>query len=227
MFYSGYISPPRSPALKKPKKEMGDGPISVASGVKESSLMWPMLSRSNYSEWAMLKQCNYEAMEIWDVIDPGGAGVKRAQDRQAMSALLRSVPKEMWQTLGGKKTVKEAWEAVRTMRVGADRVKDVNAQKLLQEFENLQFKEGEKIDDFGMRITNLVADLKVLGETIDDVKVVKKFLRVAPARFTSVIVSIEMFCDLKKLTVEELIGRLRAAEERLEEKVEQITDKAG
>ena len=146
--------------------------------------------------------------------------MERVQDRQAMSALLQSVPKEMWQTLGGKKTVKEAWEAVRTMRVGADRVKDVNAQKLLQEFKNLQFKEGEKIDDFGMRITNLVADLKVLGETIDDVKVVKKFLRVAPARFTSVIVSIEMFCDLKKLTVEELIGRLRAAEERLEEKVE-------
>jgi len=214
--------------LKKPKTEMSDvGPSSGAGGVKEGSLMWPMLSRSNYTEWAMLMQCNYEAMEIWDAIDPGGAGVKRAQDRQAMSALLRSVPKEMWQTLGGKKTVKEAWEAVRTMRVGADRVKDVNAQKLLQEFENLQFKEGEKIDDFGMRITNLVADLKVLGETIDDVKVVKKFLRVAPARFTSVIVSIEMFCDLKKLTVAELIGRLRAAEERLEEKVEQITDKAG
>jgi len=52
-----------------------------------------MLSCSNYTEWAMLMQCNYEAMEIWDVIDPGGAGVKRAQDRQAMSALLRSVPK--------------------------------------------------------------------------------------------------------------------------------------
>ena len=64
MFYSGSISPPRPLALKKPKKEMGDGPISVASGVKESSLMWPMLSRSNYSEWAMLMQCNYEAMEI-------------------------------------------------------------------------------------------------------------------------------------------------------------------
>ena len=81
---------------------MGDvGPSSGAAGVKESSLMWPMLSRSNYTKWAMLMQCNYEAMEIWDVIDPGGAGVKRAQDRQAMSALLRSVPKEMWQTLGG------------------------------------------------------------------------------------------------------------------------------
>ena len=89
MFYGGSISPPRSPALKKPKIEMSDvGPSSGAAGAKESSLMWPMLSRSNYTEWAMLMQCNYEAMEIWDVIDPGGAGMKRAQDRQAMIALL-------------------------------------------------------------------------------------------------------------------------------------------
>ena len=64
MFYSGSISPPRPLALKKPKKEMGDGRSSVTGCVKESSLMWPMLSRSNYSEWAMLMQCNYEAMEI-------------------------------------------------------------------------------------------------------------------------------------------------------------------
>jgi hypothetical protein len=41
-------------------------------------------------------------MEIWETIGPVGAGVKRAQDRQAMSAQVRSVPKEMWQTLGGK-----------------------------------------------------------------------------------------------------------------------------
>ena len=182
--------------------------------------MWPMLSRSNYSEWAMLKQCNYEAMEIWETIKPGGATVKRAQDRQAMSALLHSVPKEMWQTLDGKKSIMEAWEAVKMMRLGSERVKDVNAQKLSQEFENLQFKEGETIDDFSMRITNLVADLKTLGETIADEKVIKKFLHVVPPRFTSVVVSIEMFCDLKKLTMEELMGRLRAAEERLDEKVE-------
>jgi len=45
-----------------------------------------MLTRSNYSEWTMLMQCNYEAMEIWEVIEPGGAGVKRTQDHQAMGA---------------------------------------------------------------------------------------------------------------------------------------------
>ena len=71
--------------------------------------MWPMLTRSNYSEWVMLMQCNFEAMEIWEAIESGGAGVNRSQDRQAMGALLHSVPREMWATLGAKKTVKEAW----------------------------------------------------------------------------------------------------------------------
>jgi cell fate (sporulation/competence/biofilm development) regulator YlbF (YheA/YmcA/DUF963 family) len=171
-------------------KKMGDGSSSgVGGGMKESLLMWPMLTHSNYTEWAMLMQCNYEALEIWEVIDLG-INPKRSQDRQAMGALMRSMPREMWKTLGSHKTVKEAWEVVQTMRLGADRVKDVNAQKLLKEFENIQFKEGEMIDDFGMRITNLVANLKALGEMVEDTRVVKKFLRVVPPRFISVIISL-------------------------------------
>ena len=114
MFYGGSISPPREPPKKKyvvsrklpAARKMGEGDIASASGssgVREGSLMWPMLTRTNYAEWAMLMQCNFEAMEIWEVIEPGGAGVKRSQDRQAMSGLLRSVPREMWQALGSKK----------------------------------------------------------------------------------------------------------------------------
>lgn len=133
-----------------------------------------MLTRDNYFEWAMLMQCNYEALDIWGVIDPGD-NRKRVQDRQAMRALLRSVPKEMWQSLGGRKTIKEAWEAVKMMRIGADRVKEVNAQRLLQEFENIKFKDGETVEDFGMRLTNLVGNLRVLREQVEDARVVKKF----------------------------------------------------
>lgn len=126
--------------------DVGASSSSTAGAVRESSLLWPMLTRSNYNEWVMLMQCNYEALEIWVTIDPGGDKVKRSQDRQAMAALLRSVPKEIWATLGAKKTVKEAWAAVKSMRLGADRVKEAHAQRLLQEFENISFKDGEMID---------------------------------------------------------------------------------
>jgi hypothetical protein len=133
----------------------------------------------------------------------------------------------MRQALGSQKTIKEAWGVVKTMRLGADRVKAVNAQKLLKEFENIAFKDGESVEDFGMRITNLVSNLKTLGEIVEDNHVVKKFLRVVPVWFTQVVMSIEMSCDLRTLIVDELVRRLRAAEERFDDKVDQIVDKEG
>jgi hypothetical protein len=50
---------------------------------------------------------------------------------------------------------------------------------------------------------------------------------VLPSRFSQIAVSIEMFCDTKTLSVDDLVGRPRAAEDRFDDKVEQITDKAG
>lgn len=162
-------------------------------------------------------------MEICEVIEPGGDGVKRAHDRQALGALLRFVPRDMWATLGRKKTVKEAWEAVKSMHVGADRVKEAHAQRLLQEFENISFKDGELVDDFALRINALAEDLRGLEETVDDTYVVKKMLCVLPKRYSQIAVSIEMLLDLKTLTVENLVGRLKAAEDRIE--IDSITEK--
>jgi hypothetical protein len=153
--------------------------------------------------------------------------VERRRDRLALSTIIRGVPPEMHSMLLNKKSAKEAWEAIKSMRLGAERVKEVNAQKLLAEFESISFKPGESIDDFAVRIRKLATDLKGLGETsMDDTRVVKKFLRVVPARYNQVAVTIEMFCDLKTLTIEELVGRLRAAEDRFELTVDQIIDKA-
>ena len=57
----------------------------------------------------------------------------------ALAAILHGVPEEMHTMMLSKKSVKEAWEAIKTMRLVADRVKEVNAQKLLAEFESIAF----------------------------------------------------------------------------------------
>jgi hypothetical protein len=97
----------------------------------------------------------------------------------------------------------------------------------LKEFENIEVKVGESVEDFGMRIINLVTNIKSLRETIKDARVVKKFLRVVPPRFNQVAVSIEMSYDTKTLTVEDLVGCLCVAEDRFENNLEHVTDKAG
>jgi hypothetical protein len=166
--------------------------------------VWPMLTQKNYAEWALLMQVNLEAMEVWESIDPGTG--PRKNDRMALGALLRGVPQEMWSILAKKKAVKEAWEVVRNMRIGSDRVKMANAQRLMTEFDNITFKEGEMVDEFGMHIESLAESLRALGENLTDVRVLKKMLRVLPKRFSQIPTSIETLLNVNTMLVEDLMS---------------------
>ena len=172
----------------------------------------PKLTKTNYREWALEVQVNLEGMELWDAVEGGNA--ERGKDRRALAVILRGVPPEMKPGLVVKKTVKEAWEAIKSLRVGDTRVQEAKAQHLLKQFENAAFKDGEAIDDFAVRISSIAAELRELGEDMEDERVVKKMLRVVPSRFNQIACSIEMFADFKKMSLEELGGRLRVAEER-------------
>jgi hypothetical protein len=93
-------------------------------------------------------------------------------DKAALAAILRAVPTDMQATLVTKRTAKEAWDAVKMMRVGVDRVKRATAQCLRKEFKAIAFRDGETLDSFAMRITALVNHLRSLGDQVDKEKVV-------------------------------------------------------
>ncbi|KAG8076451.1 hypothetical protein GUJ93_ZPchr0006g40632 [Zizania palustris] len=132
----------------------------------------------------------------------------------ALAALLRAVPAEMVAVLAVKESAHQAWEAIRLMRMGVNRAREVTAQRLRKEFEQIAFKDGESLDSFGLRITNLANNLRSLGDTVAEVKIVQKFLREVPAQYAQIACSIETLLDLNDMSVEELIGRLRSASER-------------
>jgi hypothetical protein len=107
----------------------------------------------------------------------------------------------------------EAWNAVKSRRVGSDQVRRTEAQRLLREFENIKFTAGESVDDFTTRLQNLAADLETVGETVPRRKMVEKLLRVVPKPLRQVSVAIQVSADLSTLTLEDASGRLRAAQE--------------
>jgi hypothetical protein len=86
----------------------------------------------------------------------------------------------MYLMLIGKGNAKAVWEAIRLQHQGNDRVRDMRVRRLRTEFETITFKDGERIDEFGLRITTLTATLRSLGDSCDDEKVVRKFLFVVP-----------------------------------------------
>jgi hypothetical protein len=148
------------------------------------AVQWPMLTRTNYQEWSMLMQVNFEATGWWYAVKPyddDDDDVDYRHDRLALAAILRSVPSDMLSTLREKRnSAAEAWAAIKAVRVGVDRVREANAQQLRREFNSLVWKEAETAEDFANRINGLASNLRILGDNVTDVEIVRKMLQLVP-----------------------------------------------
>jgi hypothetical protein len=82
-----------------------------------------------------------------------------------------------------------------------------------REYELLSFKEGESIKDFAMHLNSLTNQLATLGDTEPDNKIVDKYLRIARPRYKQLDISIETLFDSSVLSVEEITGWLKVAED--------------
>ncbi|CAA7409803.1 unnamed protein product [Spirodela intermedia] len=139
---------------------------------------FPMLTKTNYSDWALLMK--------------------------ALDALCSAVPAEMWPVIVDKETAKEAWEAIATIRIGDDR------------FDSATFKEGESVEDYALRLNSMALTLTTLGDKVEETQVVEKIIRSVPQRFKQIVVAITMLLDVSTLTVADLTGRLKTAEDAFE-----------
>jgi hypothetical protein len=74
-----------------------------------------MLTRTNYSDWVLLMKVKMQARELWEAINPGE--VDEPLDRLALDVIYSAAPPEMIFTLTNKPSAREAWEALKTMRV--------------------------------------------------------------------------------------------------------------
>lgn len=81
-------------------------------------------------------------------------------------------------------------------------------------------KETDSLDEFYGKLNSLVTNIRALGENVEESHVVKKLLRAVPTRFLQIVSAIEQFGDVETMTVEEVIGSLKAHEERTRTHVE-------
>src|SRR6185503_19086494 len=88
-------------------------------------------------------------------------------------------------------------------------------QWLRGEWESLAFQPGEQIEDFALRLTNLKEQMALNGDTdLDEERVVEKFLRCVPKKYEQLVLTIETLLDFGQLTIEDVTGRLKAAQDR-------------
>ena len=154
------------------------------------------------------------------MVDPGGdafkkEGAEHRKDRQAASAIYSVMPMDVLQHLIAKATAKEVWDTLKLMFEGHTRVKQANLQTLLRNYETLVMGDDESVDAFASRVATLVYRIRALGENLTEASVVRRFLRAAPPRYLQIVTAIEQCVDLVTLSIDDLVGRYKAHDERM------------
>ncbi|XP_074374550.1 uncharacterized protein LOC141714932 [Apium graveolens] len=180
-------------------------------------LSYPMFTKTNYATWSVKMKVFMQTHGVWEAIDPKDpeSALEEKVDKHALFMIYQGIPDDTLLMIAEKKTAKEAWGAIKTLSLGADKEKEAKAQTLKSEFESLRMKDSEKLDDLCMRLNGLVTNIRALGKTMAEEYVVKKLIRAIPTKFLQITSAIEQFGNLKTMSVEEVMGSLRAHEEHL------------
>lgn len=191
---------------------------STAAG--PSSIKCPMLTSSNYTVWSIRMKVNLKVNKVWETIEPGEKNEEK--NNMAIALLFQSIPEALILQVGDLDTSKAVWEAIKARHVGAERVKEARLQTLMAEFDRLKMKEIDTIDCFVGKLTEISSKSASLGETIEEPKLVKKFLKSLPRkRYIHIIAALEQVLDLNTTSFEDIVGRLKAYEERIGEEDEE------
>ncbi|GKD18400.1 uncharacterized mitochondrial protein-like protein [Tanacetum coccineum] len=185
--------------------------------VKDTTLTFqcPILTSTNYTIWRMRMEVLLGIHGVWDVVDPGSDDAKK--NNIVKGLLFQSIPEDLILQIGNLKTGKEMWEAIKTRNLGADRVKEARLQTLITEFENLKMLDNGTIDEYAAKLSGIASKSATLGEVMSEHKLVKKFLTSLPRRFVHIVAALEQVLDLKTTGFEDVVGRLKAYEERVKE----------
>ncbi|XP_074341826.1 uncharacterized protein LOC141679218 [Apium graveolens] len=150
-------------------------------------LSYPILTKNNYTTWAMKMKVYMQAQGVWVAIESPDPKVPLEDkiDKVALAMMYQGLSEEMLLSIAEKRTAKEAWDSLKTMCRGAD------------------------------LLNGLVSNIKALGDELKESYVVKKLLRAVPSKFLQIVSTLEKFGDLETLSVEEVVGSLNAHEERM------------
>ena len=175
------------------------------------TVVCPMLTSTNYTVWAMRMKVLLRVHKVWEAIKPGTD--KEEKNDFATVLLFQSVPENLILQVGEQSSPKEMWEALKSINLGADRVREARLQTLMNDFERLKMYDSDSIDTFSGKLSELASKSASLGQSIEEPKLVKKFLNSLPrSKYIMLVASLEQMLDLNSIKYEDIVGRFKAYE---------------
>ncbi|GJX44058.1 zf-CCHC domain-containing protein [Tanacetum coccineum] len=114
-------------------------------------------------------------------------------------------------------TAKEIWKTLLITHQGNSQVKDNKIDLLVQQYEQFVISEDESIDSAFARFNTIITSLRALDEGYSGKNYVRKFLRDLHTKWRAKVTAIEESKDLTALSLDELIGNLKAKKKSSDE----------
>ncbi|KAK0579919.1 hypothetical protein LWI29_033466 [Acer saccharum] len=202
----------------------------MAAG-SNAGLHIPQFAGENYQIWTVKMKSYLKAFGLWEYIgedkqvpplraNPTIAQMKQHEEEKmkkdkAVTCLHSALIDSVFTGIMHLESAKSIWEELKSRFEGSERAKSVKLLTLKREFENLKMKDSETVKDYSSKLSDLVNPMRLYGDVVEDYKVVEKMLISLPKKFEAKVAAIEESCDLKKITISEMVSKLQAQEQRL------------
>lgn len=185
----------------------------------------------HYDHWSRLMENFLRSKEFWQVVESGitepAAGVVlsdaqktalealKLKDLKAKNYLFQAIDRATLETILCKDSSKKIWDSMKKKYQGNARARRVQLQAFRTEFETLRMKSNESVVDFFGRTMAIANKMRIHGDKMEDVAIIKKILRSLTAKYNFVVCSIEESRDIDSLTVDELQSSLLVHEQKI------------
>lgn len=195
-----------------------------------SPLSPPIFNGENYQVWAVKMKTYLKGLGLWKYVEEDSAPEPlranptlqqiRSHEEEitkgpkALSFIHAAVSDSIFTRIMTCESAKEAWDMLKQEFQGSDRTRQMQILNLRKEFEMLRMKETEKVKDYIDRIMKIVNQIRLLGEKVEEQRIVEKVMVTLPEKFEAKISSIEDTWDMSCVTLNELSNALLAVEKR-------------
>ncbi|XP_045802529.1 uncharacterized protein LOC123896147 [Trifolium pratense] len=190
-----------------------------------------------YEHWAMLMENLIRSKELWSLIEPGITAAPpdatadqlqaiealKLKDLKVKNYLFQSIDRSIMETILVRTTSKDIWDAMKRKYQGSTKVKRAHLQALKREFEVLEMKDNESVEQYFSRTLAIANRMSAQGQTLQEVEVVEKILRSMSSKFNYVVCSIEESNDVTAMSIDSLQSSLIVQEQRMKRQIE-VTD---
>ncbi|XP_028089236.1 uncharacterized protein LOC114289666 [Camellia sinensis] len=150
----------------------------------------------------------------------------RKKEAKALFFIQQALSDELFPRIIEAKKSNEAWDILQQEFQGDKKVRIIKLPTLRRELKYLKMKESETLTDYFSKLMEIVNQMKSYGERVEQKRIVEKILVSLPEKYNTMVGIIEETKDISEMSVQELMGSLKAHEQRLLKQLEKPLESA-